>query len=129
MKTIERVDLPKNALWKPRPLLILPIRRKLERFQRDQLLLATDLGEIFYEFWRGIGLLHELVEVQEKRKLMGVIVDVQISLQHLDAHLHEALSGLNAITRMDSTKPKRTLSATRPKKQRKPKLTGRREAR
>jgi hypothetical protein len=126
MKTIERVDLPKNALWKPRPLLIEPIRRKLERFRKDQVLLATDLGEIFYEFWRGVGLLHELVEVQDKRKLMGIIVDVQVSFQHLDAHLHEALSGLNAITRLNRTQPRRTLPASRSKHQRKLKPTGKR---
>lgn len=63
-------------------------------------LLRVNLGEIFYEFWIGDGLLRELLDTENKDRLMRLLVEIQIHFEHLAGHIAEANEGLNRITKM-----------------------------
>lgn len=89
--------------FKPRPLLLKQIKGKLMELgdpSVDSELVSVDLGEIFYEFWRGDGLLRLLLDAHEPDQIMRVLVDLQILLEHLQRHIEEAVKGVNRITNM-----------------------------
>lgn len=89
--------------FKPRPLLLKHIQDTLAQLgdpSADSELVSVDLGEIFYDFWEGEGLLRRLLEAHEPDQIMGVLVDLQILLEHLQRHIGEAVKGVNRITKM-----------------------------
>lgn len=86
------------------PLLLAHLRSKLQEFVVNEAALeslAVDLGEIFYDCWKGMGLERQLLDAEDRKTFMRALVDLQILLEHLSGHVASAIAGLNSITRMD----------------------------
>lgn len=89
--------------FKPRPLLLEHIRSKLAELEdpsADDQLVSVDIAEIFYDFWKGEGLLRVFLEAQGREQVMNVLVDLQLLFEHLQGHIAKAVKGVNGITKM-----------------------------
>ena len=90
-----------DTMLKSRPLLLSQIRRSLGILNKNTAELSVDLGEVFYEFWRGEGLMRQFLDASGKDEAMRVLVELQILFEHVGGHISGATIAMNGITEMN----------------------------